>query len=274
MIPKIKLKDSFRKGKNRAFTLIELLVVIAIIAILAGLLLPALARAKSQAKKIKCTNNVRQIFLGVRLYADDNGDVIYNNGGTEPNGGQWTANPRSTINLAPDDGLAYWGLAYLPYVNGQQALWTCPAAKYSDEWREDGLTYPDSFWLTSTYGLNQFVTQTYPGGSTKARRLGSFVSPSKMIVFQDAMEQKMEGPDDTLGLFPGSPAEGILYQWRFDLASLYPGIDCAAEWLRHNGRNQTMWLDGHSSLYKIKDYKTGIDYRYYTGDEPQLGLIP
>jgi len=78
------------EGRRTAFTLIELLVVVAIIAILASLLLPALAKAKTKAHGIKCLGNLKQLQLGWQMYADDHdGWLVTNN--VPSNSDSWAA---------------------------------------------------------------------------------------------------------------------------------------------------------------------------------------
>lgn len=260
-----------RSHSAAAFTLIELLVVIAVIAILAGLLLPALAKAKEKGKQAKCQSNLKQISVGTTMYVDDFNDTFHHVGGSIPNHGQWTRNPRVDVPLSPDDGEAYWGIAYISYFGGTKQVYRCPGARVVDEWREENKTFPHEFWLNSTYGINSYIGQPPAPNSpasklTGPRKLSSFVNPSTTVFAQDSAEQRMEGPDDSLGLWPGIGE--ILMQWRYDLAGLYPGVKMEFEWYRHNRMCCTLWVPGHVSGIKFNSLKTGVDYRWYTGEAP------
>lgn len=232
---------------HQAFTLIELLVVIAIIAILAGLLLPALARAKAKGERIACLNNLRQISLFMQFYTDENNDVFpahRNLGLTGPN----AADPVASLTN-------WWGTSIIGYARNQSNLFHCASLK--GKRLDFGVKWEWKFDCHKVgYGFNGYFLGIHPYDGDNLSVAGinfqtkpwfkrpSIASPVENLLIGDAMPKSDGYWSSSLWW----PSACMKRDPRFSGGG-YEGIDPN----RHLGNGVVVFNDGHSEARKDRD---------------------
>ena len=227
-----------RRAEAEGFTLIELLVVIAIIGILAALLFPALARAKSKALSVACMNNLSQLQLCWHQYTMDNGDALVPNNAVNTEGSGSTISAGSSWCLADPTIMNVQNGMLFPY-NTSLSIYHCPADRstVTDPAGRDGGTprarsYNMSQSVNGYTGFNWFLVTYIPCFS----KLTDIKSPNiaDCMVFIDENEYTLL--DSQFGM-PTDYYDGSATWW-----------DMPAN--RHDQGANLSFADGHAERYK------------------------